>query len=1656
MKHSTHFLRLLLIGIGLICCTNDAWCQSWNPSFSVGTTTGKYSFSYTQTPDPLVEIFPAGIPNTSLTYQWEQSIYPTTGFSNISGATSSSYTFSGVLTQTTYFRKKVTSGTLGSMYSNVVKISVVSANWEDLNYIREHDVLRTGITDWITIDTMSIGTKLQTTSYLDGLGRAIEKVSRETATPSSGSLWGDKIQFAQYDALGREPLKYLPYTDTAQIGKYKTAPLTNQPAYYSSVYSETNAYSNISFDKSPLNRITNVKEPGASWAASSGKSAGYDVNTVSDSVQMFSVSYVQWSAPANNGAYAAGTLYKLTYTDENSKQVIEYTDKSGRLILKKVQIDDSPSSGHPGWICTYSVYDDYGLLRFQLQPEAVKYLDMNSWSFSGTDGATVLKELCFQYNYDDKGRTIWKKAPGAGSLNMIYDIRDRIVFMQDSVQRVLSTPQWTANLYDVLDRPIITTLYNTSSSVSTLQSSVNSATTVVCTTITNTGSPIVDLLVDTRVPGDTSYRARNTIVFAADAGGSFTSEDSAEFVARIVDTAATAPTTTTVTTFSNPIDATSLKDTSICKILKYFFYDNYSFTNVKSFNSSSTNTSAYSTSDANVIPIAASQRTTSMPTGSMVRVLRTNMFLSSSEYYDEKGRHIQTLEDNIRNGTDITTLQYHFDGRLLSTCSSHSTPYTGYSNFITLTKYLFDKLGRVVSIQKQYGSNSLATVATYDYDDIGRVKTKHLDPNFTGGDLESLNYSFNIHNQITGINKDYALKASGYSKWSHFFGMYLGYNNGDAVFAAAQLNGQVTGQLWNTLGDDAQRKYDYAYDNAGRLINANYNEQQHPGDGWGHSTMDFSVSGTSGHITYDLNGNLLTMLQKGVLPGSSSPLTIDDLRYSYASYSNKLDHVTDQMTDTSRNGRFGDFKDGSNSSGTPDYVYDGNGNLVVDLNKNVQSLNGGSAGTPGISYNFLDKPEQINIVGKGVIKIVYSADGEKLQRTFTPTSGTAITTTYINQFVYQANGSGVDSLKFINFEEGRIRVMQAVSIGNGYDALIADGNINLPNSQRGAFDYFVMDYQHNVRMILTEEKHQSSSQCTMETSRATIEDAVFQGDGSEVEATRVSKPSAWVNTGYNLGSSVSKLGNTSGHNLGPNTLQKVMAGDTVNTTVQYYYASTASGTNSSFASTVINNLLWLLNGSGNVSTLVKGNATAIGSQLGSNTGFVNVVQSSSTTGSTPLAYLRVLFFDERFNFISSSDGGVAQAQVASSVTTTGDQLALSIRAPKNGYVYVYVSNQSNQDVFFDNLNVGINAGNILEENHYYAFGLKIAGISSKKLADQTGDEGHTKNEYGYNDKELFDDGDLNWVDYGFRNYDPQIGRFLQIDPLSDDYDALTPYHYAANDPVGNSDEDGLGVISDVGMVACAGTNSSFVMGMISTLASLGQTTVGKVFTLINIAGNTTKIVNNATSNSKVNGQLKTEGVGHKSLDGQKGVSQADFEKRGRESASFEFEKLIGRSWHSAGGNKQVNDITGQVRYTRTALGDDLVGQAFGFYAMGKIPMPKFGLMAKIEGWLGIEATESLIPWEKISGIIRAALKGKGNFGLGSATYEEAMAAGKSWVGDGYRISSDGKAWVSSDELRIFRPPTYKPKLKMTQANFEWKTKVGGQPQGNGHLDIFKP
>jgi RHS repeat-associated protein len=65
--------------------------------------------------------------------------------------------------------------------------------------------------------------------------------------------------------------------------------------------------------------------------------------------------------------------------------------------------------------------------------------------------------------------------------------------------------------------------------------------------------------------------------------------------------------------------------------------------------------------------------------------------------------------------------------------------------------------------------------------------------------------------------------------------------------------------------------------------------------------------------------------------------------------------------------------------------------------------------------------------------------------------------------------------------------------------------------------------------------------------------------------------------------------------------------------------------------------------------------------------------------------------------------------------------------------------------------------------------------------------------YGFNGKEKDNEvkGEGNQIDYGMRVYDPRLGRFLSVDPLTKDYPWYTPYQYAGNNPIRFIDLDGL-------------------------------------------------------------------------------------------------------------------------------------------------------------------------------------------------------------------------------------------------------------------------
>ena len=169
-------------------------------------------------------------------------------------------------------------------------------------------------------------------------------------------------------------------------------------------------------------------------------------------------------------------------------------------------------------------------------------------------------------------------------------------------------------------------------------------------------------------------------------------------------------------------------------------------------------------------------------------------------------------------------------------------------------------------------------------------------------------------------------------------------------------------------------------------------------------------------------------------------------------------------------------------------------------------------------------------------------------------------------------------------------------------------------------------------------------------------------------------------------------------------------------------------------------------------------------------------------GSTrPKAYLNWVLLDEQFKIVSSSTG----FEQVGADTEFKTFVKTGLPITQNGYLYVYTSNESPVDVFFDNLQLTHVRGPLIEETHYYPFGLTMSGISSKAV-------GKIENRYKFNSgTELNNNFDLNWYETDFRSYDPQIGRFWQIDPLAEITEELSGYAYCSNNPILRNDPTGL-------------------------------------------------------------------------------------------------------------------------------------------------------------------------------------------------------------------------------------------------------------------------
>jgi RHS repeat-associated protein len=133
------------------------------------------------------------------------------------------------------------------------------------------------------------------------------------------------------------------------------------------------------------------------------------------------------------------------------------------------------------------------------------------------------------------------------------------------------------------------------------------------------------------------------------------------------------------------------------------------------------------------------------------------------------------------------------------------------------------------------------------------------------------------------------------------------------------------------------------------------------------------------------------------------------------------------------------------------------------------------------------------------------------------------------------------------------------------------------------------------------------------------------------------------------------------------------------------------------------------------------------------------------------------------------------------------------------YVFNYTDHLGNIRVSYSK-DPSTNVLKILEENHYYPFGLKHTNYNSDRLMYVKEAEIYKIKpvaaavqtyKYKFQGTERQDELGLNWDSYKYRNYDYAIGRFMSIDPLTEEYHTWSPYVFSGNRVVDSRELEGL-------------------------------------------------------------------------------------------------------------------------------------------------------------------------------------------------------------------------------------------------------------------------
>ncbi|MEO0333499.1 MAG: RHS repeat-associated core domain-containing protein, partial [Bacteroidota bacterium] len=349
-------------------------------------------------------------------------------------------------------------------------------------------------------------------------------------------------------------------------------------------------------------------------------------------------------------------------------------------------------------------------------------------------------------------------------------------------------------------------------------------------------------------------------------------------------------------------------------------------------------------------------------------------------------------------------------------------------------------------------------------------------------------------------------------------------------------------------------------------------------------------------------------------------------------------------------------------------------------------------------------------------------------------------------------------LELIQHEEGRV---VPKSDGSGY-----------------AYHYDIRDHLGNTRVTFSSETETDTYLATMEQELEVDEEQLFGNvyESRQLDQLTNTTPASAQVTNPNESA---RLNATQGRVIGPTKSLAVKRGDQVTLSVNAFYLGADSEDNVG-AENIIPYILGAFSGQ----SVVDGQTLT--QALQSPGALPNATLLANSNGGIPYAYLNFVFFDEDFVYRPLTLHGNDYVPVSDAAMGNHEPLSVQLTMPTSGYLYVYVSNESNWNinVFFDDLQIAHEHSPVVADESYYPFGLSHNQKPERKL----------NNKYLYNGFELQDELDLNLYDYGARMYDATLGRWNMTDLLADAYVDFSPYTYVLNNPLKFVDPDGRKVL----------------------------------------------------------------------------------------------------------------------------------------------------------------------------------------------------------------------------------------------------------------------